>query len=97
MTIPDKDIEAIVEWAKKVPVITKAWVFGSRVKCTNREDSDLDIAVEHSAMKGDSNAFTTSIAESGKWRNELQRLVSLDIDLQSHIPNSNVMFLKERP
>ena len=86
MDVPEKDIAAIIDWASSIPIITRVWIFGSRVKSTSRTDSDLDIAIEHGAAKGDSNAYTTAIAEKGRWKEELQQRVSLPIDLQSYIP-----------
>lgn len=38
--------ELVITWAKADPVITRAWIYGSRWKGTNRPDSDLDVAVE---------------------------------------------------
>jgi uncharacterized protein len=56
------------------------------VRGTERPDSDLDVAVEHDAMPGDSDAFTTAIGEADNWRNELGPCVSAPLDLQSYIP-----------
>lgn len=86
MDIPEQDITAIINWASSMPIITRAWVFGSRIKGTSRIDSDLDVAIEHGAMKGDTNAYTTAIVERSKWQKELQSRVSLTLDLQSYIP-----------
>lgn len=64
----------------------RVWVFGSRVRGTERPDSDLDVAVEHDAMPRDSDAFTTAIGEADNWRNELGPCVSAPLDPQSYIP-----------
>ena len=37
---------SIEEWANNVQSIRAVWFFGSRVKKTNRDDSDLDVAIE---------------------------------------------------
>lgn len=86
MAVPDTDIQAIRRWAESQPIIKRVWLFGSRVRGTERPDSDLDIAVEHDSLPGDSDAFTTAISEVGNWRAQLQPQVSLTIDLQSYIP-----------
>jgi len=85
-SIPSTDLEAIRSWAASVPVVSRVWIFGSRARGTQRTDSDLDIAVEHGAMSGDSDAFTTSMSELENWRAQLQPLLSIRIDLQSQIP-----------
>lgn len=90
MDIPESDIRAIKKWAASNPLIIRAWVFGSRVKGTNRKDSDLDVAIEHGVMKGDSNAFTTAIAEKDKWKKQLEAMISLTLDLQSYLPGKTI-------
>ncbi|MCK9419819.1 MAG: nucleotidyltransferase domain-containing protein [Nitrospirae bacterium] len=81
----DADIEAIRTWAKSQPIVKRVWLFGSRIRGNERPDSDLDIAVEHDCLPGDSDAFTTAIFEKNNWHLQLQPLVSLIIDLQSYI------------
>jgi predicted nucleotidyltransferase len=36
----------LADWASKNSRIVRLWAFGSRVKGTNKPDSDLDVAVE---------------------------------------------------
>lgn len=86
MTVPSSDIDAIREWARSNPLIKRVWLFGSRVRGNERQDSDLDIAIEHGVKHGDTSAFTTAIGEMGNWRSQLQPQVSLKIDLQSYTP-----------
>ena len=86
MDVPQKDLEEIIAWLDTHDVFERAWIFGSRAMGDSRPDSDLDLAIQHGAMRGDSNAFTTSIAEAKNWRAELQPRISLELDLQSYIP-----------
>lgn len=86
MSVPNTDIEAINRWAESLPIIKRVWLFGSRVRGTEKPDSDLDIAVEHDSLPGDSDAFTTAISEVDNWHAQLQPYVSFTIDLQSYIP-----------
>jgi predicted nucleotidyltransferase len=86
IAVPDSDIETIRRWAELQPIIKRVWLFGSRVRGTETPDSDLDIAVEHGALPGDSDAFTTALCEMKKWRSQLQPIVSMTIDLQSYVP-----------
>lgn len=46
VNLPDEDIKKIVEWAKRHPQIKRVYLFGSRARCTNREGSDIDLAIE---------------------------------------------------
>lgn len=86
MAVSESDIAAIRAWAASHSVVRRVWVFGSRVRGTERPESDLDIAVEHDAMPGDSDAFTTAISEAENWRMELAPRLSVKLDLQSYIP-----------
>ena len=36
----------VTEWSSTQPRVSKTYLFGSRVKNTHRDDSDLDVAVE---------------------------------------------------
>lgn len=85
-SVPTRDIEEIQAWAKSVPVINRVWIFGSRARGTETPESDLDIAIEHGILPGDTDVFTTAIGESENWRRALQARVSLKLDLQSYIP-----------
>src|SRR3569623_35380 len=83
-SIPPGDVEAIQNWAASIPVIKRVWIFGSRARGTARPSSDLDIAVEHDTLRGDSNAFTTVIGEAENWRH-IQTRVGLTVDLESYL------------
>jgi predicted nucleotidyltransferase len=84
--VPQSDIDAIRAWADSKAIVSRVWVFGSRARGTNRTDSDLDVAVEHGALPGDSSPLTTSIGELDGWSRELQPKLSLSLDLESYIP-----------
>ena len=66
-------------------MVRRVWVFGSRARGAERPDSDIDVAVEHDAMPGDSDAFTTAICEAETWHNELAPHLSAPLDLESYI------------
>jgi predicted nucleotidyltransferase len=86
VAVPESDIAAIRAWAAAHPVVRRVWVFGRRARGTERPDSDIDVAVEHDAMPGDSDAFTTAICEAEAWRRELAPHLSAPLDLESYIP-----------
>ena len=75
-------IDALTVWAQNVPSINKAWVFGSRVKDTCNEESDLDIAVE--LKPDDGKVLADWIMFAKKWREGAQDAVGTypTIDLQ---------------
>ena len=43
--IPEEAAKKILSWLKQIPEIEKAILFGSRAKGTQREGSDIDIAL----------------------------------------------------
>lgn len=55
------DIQSLVnivkEWSIRQPRVSKTYLFGSRVKNTHRDDSDLDVAVELLSPKGRPGGF----------------------------------------
>lgn len=84
-------IEKIVaEWASHVPEISRAWLFGSRVKGTFTGDSDVDIAVEfdlaYIARLGDPDGLNTWFAGKEQWRRELQGRIPIRVQLEWHHP-----------
>jgi predicted nucleotidyltransferase len=73
----------VAAWAAQQPLVTKVWLYGSRVKGTERPDSDIDIAVEIRTLPGDSDASTTFTCEGEKLRASLSSLLEpLRVDLQ---------------
>jgi predicted nucleotidyltransferase len=80
------DITALNAWASSRPAVRRVWVFGSRARGQERPDSDIDVAVEHDALPGDADAFTTAMFELDTWRKELAPRLSAPLDLQSYIP-----------
>ena len=89
MAVAQSDIDAIRAWAVSYSIVRRVWVFGSRVRGTERPDSDLDVAVEHDALAGDSDASTTWIYKAQDWRDELGRSLSVRLDLQPYIPGQS--------
>ena len=85
------DIAALKRWAESIPIVEKVWLFGSRVSGKKANPDDLDVAVQHGVMSGDTSVFTTAIAEMAKWRNEVQDMCRLKIDLQSYIPGETTI------
>lgn len=67
------------KWAEDKPQIFKIHFFGSRVKATNRPESDLDIAL---AVKPDINGTLLWFEVHDTWLNELNALIPCDVQLE---------------
>jgi predicted nucleotidyltransferase len=80
------DIQHIQRWAASNPIIVRVWIFGSRVRGTNRPDSDLDVAIEHDMMPGDTDHFTTALGERSGWVAALQPNARCKLDVWSYRP-----------
>lgn len=77
------EIQSIVAaWAETQPHVVKVWLFGSRVRGTERPDSDIDIAVEVRRQSGDTSAWTTFIFEKDGLRASIQPLVPVPVQLE---------------
>jgi len=71
----------VVDWAKTHSVVRKVWLFGSRVRGTERPDSDIDVAIEVLRRDGDSNEFTTFMFEKESLTTSLARLLPIAVHL----------------
>ncbi|NGM78791.1 nucleotidyltransferase family protein [Burkholderia multivorans] len=74
--------EIVTEWAASQPLIRKVWLFGSRVRGTERPDSDIDVAVEVRRLPGDSSEWTTFACERERLSAALQTLFPLPVQLE---------------
>lgn len=77
-------IYALQKWASKRPEVVRVLVYGSRVRGEQREDSDLDVAIELiKSNKGDT-PFAIWLHESTDWQMELQSFVPWRLHLEWH-------------
>lgn len=76
----------IAEWALQVPEIATVYLYGSRVKGTHREDSDLDIAIEFDqriiAAADDAEGMATWFLKRQKWQKQLQKRLPMEVQLE---------------
>ena len=78
----DRFRPAIAQWAASFPAIRRVWLYGSRVKGTERPDSDLDVAVELDSLVLRGNPqFTYWMLESPAMKQTLSAL----IDVSPHV------------
>ena len=72
------------DWAAAQPRVSAAHLFGSRVKGTNRDDSDLDVAVELLSPKGLPGNFCDWADLADELRNSLGDLLPVVLDLTQY-------------
>lgn len=79
------DIEAMAaavgEWARSQPLVRRAYIFGSRVKGTNRPDSDLDVAIELLPLSGEEDSGLTWHREAQRLKDSIAQIIPVVIDL----------------
>lgn len=69
----------IVDWASKLPYKVNVYMFGSRVKRTEKRDSDLDIAIE---FLDEDDAWLLWFGLYEKWQKDLSCRIGMEVDLQ---------------
>lgn len=76
----------IAAWALHVPEIATVYLYGSRVKGTHREDSDLDIAIEFDqriiAAAENAEGMTTWFLKRREWQKQLQNRLPMEVQLE---------------
>lgn len=75
---------ALIKWAQTESIVTKVYIFGSRLKGTHRPDSDLDVAIELQKLPGDETVTATWICEAGRLENSIRSYVPYAVDLQAY-------------
>jgi len=76
--------QAVTRWAALEPLVTKAYIFGSRITGTHTSESDLDVAVELKPEPGDTTPFATWIHEAQRLRDSIAKAVPVKVDLQRY-------------
>ncbi|HEC58175.1 hypothetical protein LCGC14_0484130 [marine sediment metagenome] len=72
----------VSEWARKKPEIKNVQFFGSRVKGANREDSDLDVAIELIQGLDECGGLSAWMRNSDKWSKELNELIPYEVQAE---------------
>ena len=75
-------IPRLAVWAEGKPTVRRAWIYGSRLRGTQRHDSDLDLALEIDPLDTTNETLAEWMTESDEWRNELKELAQLDVQLE---------------
>jgi predicted nucleotidyltransferase len=74
--------ESLVNWASKNKSISRIWLYGSRIKGTYNEDSDLDIAVEIDEKSISEDITTYSTFETENVQKALQAFIPYKVHLE---------------
>lgn len=72
----------IAKWARSEPLVTKAYLYGSRTQGERLSSSDVDVAVELKMMPNDSSLFTTWMHEQQGLHDRLQNLLPCKLHLE---------------
>ncbi|WP_092411122.1 nucleotidyltransferase family protein [Dokdonella immobilis] len=72
------------DWAATQPRVSAAYLFGSRVRGTSRENSDLDVAVEILSPKGLPGNFCDWAGLADGQRDSLGALLPVSLDLTQY-------------
>jgi predicted nucleotidyltransferase len=72
--------QRIANWAASKPFVAAVYIFGSRAQDTERDNSDLDIAVELTVADA-TEALAIYMNEKEMWCQELQELSRWPVDL----------------
>ena len=75
-------IPKLAAWAEAKPQIRRAWAYGSRLRGTQRNDSDLDLALEIEPHNTADETWGEWVAKSETWRTELADLSQLNVQLE---------------
>ena len=73
----------VAKWAESEPLVTKAYIFGSRAKGNYRDNSDLDVAVELEKQPGDSNVLATWICVGDSLEKRLSAMLPFKVQLEN--------------
>src|SRR5947207_1571875 len=76
-----RPIVALQNWAASEPLVSAVYIYGSRLRETNRPDSDLDVAVSFD-IPAEEEPVIFWIDHKQRWKGELTQRVGLKIDLE---------------
>ncbi len=72
----------IAGWALGEPLVTKAYIFGSRARGDHRKKSAIGVAMEMKKAPGDKSVLATWIGEREGFRSRLQPLLPYTLNLE---------------
>jgi uncharacterized protein len=75
---------ALKEWARGKPDIQRVWIYGSRLRGTQRPDSDLDLSIEIGPFETDSDMQLRWMDEVKGWRAQLQSISPYKVHVEMY-------------
>lgn len=88
--LPETWTAAIWQLGNSEPLIAQIWLFGSRAKRTNRNDSDLDLAFMVTG-KTHGEAFANWCFEAETWEARLSAAIPVKLDLRCAFPDDDIV------
>ncbi len=82
MNLSQEDRKKIIAWGENHPEIRQIFLYGSRARGDNRDDSDIDLAIVLNRNSGDSDTFTTWIFWHADWIKNRDLSLSRQVDIQ---------------
>jgi predicted nucleotidyltransferase len=81
--------EIVATWAAQKPLIRRVYLFGSRVRGTYNETSDLDVAIEldQSECRDECQGMATWICETQGWKPELDAVIPHEVQVVRYAGN----------
>jgi predicted nucleotidyltransferase len=73
--------QIIADWASKEPLVKRVYIFGSRTTNDNREDSDIDVAVEIHRLAGEKSITAAWMDVAEGYREQLCKLLPYPLHL----------------
>ena len=82
----DRIAKTIEDWAKSEPLVSRVYLYGSRVKGTENERSDIDVAVKLNRIRGDTLDGAGQAWDIPELSERLQRLLPYPLQLEWYDP-----------
>ena len=79
--------EIVYKWASETELIRKAYIFGSRARGTETQESDLDVAVQLNTLPGDGSEYATWFFTNKELASSLQKKLPIKLQLEWYDPD----------
>jgi predicted nucleotidyltransferase len=87
VNLSEEDRAKIVSWAETHPEIQRVWLYGSRARGNNQEDSDIDLAIEMD--------FVEWFEWYSKFEENCDLLLSHKVDLEWYAEEADLKYVGE--
>lgn len=87
--------DSIAQWAAGNPRIRRVWLFGNGSGQDRRANGQIEVAVELEPVFDSEETLAAWMAHGGLWRSQLQRRISVPVDLEWFDPDVGSTALDE--